>query len=104
MRLLRGLLAALLWILAGVLALVGLLLCVTLILLPLGVPVLAYARRVWAWAVRLMLPRMFTHPVQELTGAMDEHREKVTGTVSDAAGSTAKGSRKAAQRTRKQFT
>ena len=93
MRLLRGLLAALLWILAGVLALVGLLLCVTLILLPLGVP-----------AVRLMLPRMFTHPVQELTGAVDEQREKVTGTVSDAAGSTAKGSGKAAQRTRKQFT
>ncbi len=37
MRLLRGLPGAVLWILAAVLGLVGVLLCVTIILLPLGV-------------------------------------------------------------------
>ena len=40
MRLLRGLLGALLWILASVLGLVGVLLCVTIILLPVGIPAL----------------------------------------------------------------
>jgi hypothetical protein len=40
MRLLRGLIGAVLWILAALLGLVGLVLCVTVILLPVGIPVL----------------------------------------------------------------
>ena len=97
MKILRRLLGALLWVLAGLLALVGLLLCVTLILLPFGVPVLNYARRLWAWAVRLMLPRMFTHPVQELTGAVAGQGKKASGAASDALGSASKASQKAAR-------
>ena len=45
MRLLRGLLGAVLWILAALLGLVGFVLCVTVILLPLGIPLLGVARR-----------------------------------------------------------
>ena len=43
MRLLWGLLGALLWILASVLGLVGVLLCVTIILLPVGIPIVKIA-------------------------------------------------------------
>jgi hypothetical protein len=65
MRLLRGMLGLLLWILAGLLALVSLLLCVTIILLPLGIPLFRMSRSLFGKAVRLMLPRALAHPVKE---------------------------------------
>ena len=65
MRLLRGLCGALLWILAGLLGLVSLLLCVTIILLPLGIPLLRLTRTLFGKAIRLMLPRGLAHPVEE---------------------------------------
>ena len=68
MRLLRGLLGALLRIVAALLGLVGLVLCVTIILLPLGVPVLGLARRLITQAVQLMLPKSLAHPVKEKLG------------------------------------
>ncbi|WP_101951485.1 hypothetical protein [Mycobacterium sp. 3519A] len=67
MRLLRGLLGALLWIVAAVFGLLGVVLCVTVILLPLGVPLLGLARRLFTRAVQLMLPRSLAHPVDEIT-------------------------------------
>jgi len=66
MRLLRGLLGALLWILAAVLGLVGVLLCVTVILLPVGIPVVKFAGSLFVRSVRLMLPPAFAHPVDTL--------------------------------------
>jgi hypothetical protein len=57
MRLLRGLAGALLWIVALLLVLVAAILCVTLILLPLGLPLLGYARRLFTFSLRLMFPR-----------------------------------------------
>ncbi|HET6877652.1 MAG TPA: hypothetical protein VFH38_09000 [Jatrophihabitans sp.] len=57
MRLLRGLAGALLWIVALVLGLVAGILCITLILLPLGLPLLGYARRLFTLSLRLMFPR-----------------------------------------------
>jgi hypothetical protein len=54
MRLLRGLLGVLLWILAGLLGLVGVVLCVTIILLPLGIPVMKLAGRLFSLAGDLM--------------------------------------------------
>lgn len=66
MRLLRGLVGALLWILAALVGLVAVLLCVTVILLPLGIPLLMLSRRLFGQAVRLVLPRSVTHPAQEL--------------------------------------
>lgn len=65
MRLLRGLLGTLLWILAALVGLVAVILCVTVILLPLGIPLLGYARRLFSQAVRMMLPRAVAHPVKE---------------------------------------
>ncbi|AKS32455.1 hypothetical protein AFA91_11875 [Mycolicibacterium goodii] len=72
MRLLRGLLGALLWIVAAVLGLLGVLLCVTVILLPLGIPLAAFAGRLFGRAVRLMLPRPLAHPVREVTKSADK--------------------------------
>jgi hypothetical protein len=65
-RILRALGAALLWLLAVVVGLVACLLCVTLILLPLGLPLLRLAGRMFAKAAQLMLPRPVAHPVKEL--------------------------------------
>lgn len=57
MRLLRGLAGALLWLAALLLVVVAAILCVTLILLPLGLPLLGYARRLFRLSLRLMFPR-----------------------------------------------
>jgi uncharacterized membrane protein len=69
-RLLRGLLAVLVWLLALVLLLVAVLLCATLILLPLGIPLLRYALRLFGGGVRLTTSRKVTHPVDELHRAL----------------------------------
>ena len=45
MRILRGLGGAVLWLLAAVVGLVAVIMCVTVILLPLGIPLLGLARR-----------------------------------------------------------
>jgi hypothetical protein len=65
MRVLRGLGGSLLWILASVLGLVGVLLCVTLLLLPVGLVVLRVARKLYTRSVALMLPPAVSHPVKE---------------------------------------
>ena len=66
MRFLRGLLGGLLWVVASLVGLVAALLCVTLILLPVGIPLLRLSRRLFGAATGLMLPRALTHPVDEL--------------------------------------
>jgi hypothetical protein len=83
MRLLRGLLGALLWIVAALLGLVGFVLCVTVILLPLGIPLLVLARRLLTRAVALMLPRSLAHPVNEF-----EKTAKKKGRAAKAAASS----------------
>ena len=84
MRLLRGLLGALLWIAAALLGLVGLVMCVTLILLPVGIPVLGLSRRLITQAVQLMLPRAVAHPVKEASKKAKEKGEGVGSLVSDS--------------------
>jgi hypothetical protein len=66
MRFLRVLLGSLLWLVAGVVGLLGVVLCVTVILLPVGIPLLMLARRLFRMAMALILPRAAVHPVQEL--------------------------------------
>jgi hypothetical protein len=85
MRPLRGLLGAVLWILACVLGLVALVLCVTVILLPVGVPVLGVARRLFTCAVQLMLPRSLTHPVDEVTKMVTKKGRRARSVTSNAA-------------------
>jgi hypothetical protein len=64
-RLLRGMGGALLWIASALIGLVGFVLCLTIILLPVGIPVLGIARRMFSSSIRLMLPRAVAHPVKE---------------------------------------
>ena len=97
MRLVRGLGGALLWILASLLGLVAVLLCVTLILLPLGIPLLRVARRMWSTSVRLMLPRAVAHPVKETNRRGRKKREAMT----DGVTTTSKRARKKARKLRK---
>lgn len=99
MRLLRATLGALLWILGAVLALVALLLCATIVLLPVGVPLLMLSRRLVGQSVRLMLPRSLAHPVRGL----DKKGRKARSTLTDVAGKTAKKGRKVAKRQRKRL-
>ena len=64
-RALRWAAASLVGLVGGVLGLVGVLLCATLILLPLGIPVLFLARRLFRTAGQLVVPRSVRHPVEE---------------------------------------
>lgn len=65
MRLLRGLGGMLLWLVACLLGLVAVLLCATVLLLPVGIPALRLSRRLFQESVKLMLPRAVSHPGQE---------------------------------------
>jgi hypothetical protein len=66
MRLLRGLGALVVWLLTLVLLLVSALLCVTIVLLPLGIPLLLYTKKLFMVGLRLMTSRKVTHPIDEL--------------------------------------
>jgi len=98
MRLLRGLLGALLWILAGLLGLVGFVLCVSVILLPLGIPLLVVARRLMTRAVQFMLPRSLAHPVDEIAKTTKKKGRKARAATSAAADDIGKKARKLRKR------
>jgi hypothetical protein len=66
MRVLRAAGGSLLLVLAGVVGLLGVLLSVTLILLPVGIPLLFLARKLFKYSMTLFLPRAVRHPAQEL--------------------------------------
>jgi hypothetical protein len=88
MRLLRGIAGALLWIVSLLLMLVGVILCVTVILLPVGIPLLGYARRMFTGSLKLMAPRAVSHPIEQSEKAMKKRGHDV---------------RKSAKRTRKKL-
>jgi hypothetical protein len=91
MKALRWLGASLLWIVGGLLGLVGAILCVTIILAPLGIPILFLARRVFRVAGALVVPRKVRHPIEALSDA-----------ASDATSDLGKGARKRGKAARKQ--
>ena len=76
MRVIRGLLGALLWIIWTVLMLVAIVLCVTVILLPLGIPLFKLARRLIDKAILLMLPRPIADPAGSLKRGSKKARKK----------------------------
>jgi hypothetical protein len=92
MRVLRGLGGAVLWIVASVVGLLAVVLCVTVILLPVGIPLLLVAKRMFGKSVGLLLPRAVTHPVDEGSKKM----RKSGKDVSTKAGKASKASRKKA--------
>ncbi|MFC7495026.1 MULTISPECIES: hypothetical protein [unclassified Nocardioides] len=65
MRALRWAAASLLMVLAGVLGLLGAVLCVTVVLLPIGIPLVFLARKLFRAAGGLVVPRPVRHPVAE---------------------------------------
>lgn len=59
-----------------VLMLVAVILCATILLLPLGLPLLGYARRLFALSLRLILPRAVSHPVETANKAKERSGTK----------------------------
>ena len=84
MWILRALAGSLLWLLAGILGLVGAICCVTIILLPVGIPVLALAKRLFAYSMVLFLPRKVRHPVDELKKSASSQASDAVDKVKDA--------------------
>ena len=103
MRVLRGVGGAGLWIAASLLGLVGVVLCVTVILFPVGIPLLKTAGRLYRQAVQLMLPRALAHPVNEIGNAAKKRDRKLRSSTSDALADTTKHTRKVARKMRKQI-
>jgi hypothetical protein len=64
MKVFRMLGGSLLWILAGVTGLLGGLLTVTLLLAPLGIPLLFVARKLFRYSMRFFVPHELRHPAQ----------------------------------------
>lgn len=100
MRVLRGLGGSVLWILAGVLGLLGVVLSVTLILAPVGIPLLMLARRLFRYSMRLFLPREVRHPVQESGKSLRGGAKGAADAVASAAPDV-KGARKRGKKVRK---
>jgi hypothetical protein len=98
MRFPRAALGALTWVLAAVVGLLGALLCVTLIGLPLGIPLLRWARRMFTTAVRLMLPSHLAHPVKESKSAGRRRGRQAASKGKEATQKTSKTSRELASR------
>jgi hypothetical protein len=94
----------LLWIVAGLLGLVSLLLCVTIILLPLGISLFWLSRSMFGSAVGLMLPRAVAHPVKETRRAGRRHtpdRPDVSGRAEKVRKRTRKAGKKVGKNARK---
>jgi hypothetical protein len=64
MKALRVLGGSLLWILAGVTGLLGGLLTITLVLAPLGIPLLLVARKLLRYSMRFFVPHGLRHPAK----------------------------------------
>jgi hypothetical protein len=104
MRILRGLGGALLWLLASVIGLVAAILCVTVILLPLGLPLLGVARRMFGTAVQLLLPKPVAHPMASVKDSVAEAGSKVGSELSDTPKQLRKKSRELPFRKRRKLS
>ena len=100
MKPLRWMAAGLLWILAGLLGLVGGLLCVTIILLPLGIPILMLARRLFTRSAKLLVPRSVRHPADESGKAFKGRGKDVVEAAKSGTKAARKQGRKALKNTR----
>jgi len=77
---------------------------VTLLLLPLGLPLLRLVRRLFRMATRLMLPRAVTHPVEELGKGARKSGRRARSTSQDVASEVGRKGRRASRRLRKKLT
>jgi hypothetical protein len=93
--------AGLVWIVAGVVGLLGLVLSVTLILLPLGIPLLMLARKLGALATAMALPKSVRHPVETLSkkgSAMGDDAGKKTRSMASSGRKALQGATKSKRR------
>jgi len=74
---------------------------VTLILLPLGIPVLMLARKLFRYAMTMMLPRKVRHPVDELGKSARRGAKKTAKKTKSSASFDMKPLAKAGRKTRK---
>jgi hypothetical protein len=81
---------------------VSLLLCVTILLLPLGIPLFRLSRSMFGSAVRLMLPRGVAHPVKE-TKRQGRKRAPDAPDLSDRVAKAGKKSKKSGKKARKRM-
>jgi hypothetical protein len=95
MLLLRGLGASLLWIVAGLLGLLGVLLSATLILLPVGIPLLMLAKKVFGYSMVVLMPNRVRHPVQHAEKTAKGRLKRTGKQVKSAKNTAKKRSRKA---------
>jgi len=86
--------ASLLGLVGGLLGLVGAVLCVTIVLAPLGIPILFLARRLFRTAGQLVVPRGVRHPIDTLTEAASDKS-------SDLGKSARKSSKRATKKAKK---
>jgi hypothetical protein len=97
-RVLRALGGVLLWLLAAVVGLLGALLSVTLVLLPIGIPLLLLAKRLFTTSVQLLVSPKVAHPVREMQKASKRRGRDVTDAASDTTSDVVTKVRKAAKR------
>jgi hypothetical protein len=71
---------------------------VTIILLPLGIPLLGLSRRLMGVAVRLMLPRAVAHPVKETKKGLKSSGDKATRKTKEAGKAGKKAGREAGKK------
>jgi hypothetical protein len=98
MRVLRWLGAGLVATVGGLLGLVGVVLCVTVILLPLGIPVIMLARRMFGLATGMVVPRAVRHPVKELDRRGSKAGKRTRAATGDAAKDATRAGRRAARK------
>jgi len=104
MRVLRGLGGTVLWLFACVVGLVAVILCVTVLLLPVGIPLLKVARRMFGTALRLMMPRPLAHPLQSAKDSVSGTASKAGSSVSDTVERATTKPSKLPWRRRKRFS
>ena len=101
MRMMRGLGGALLWIVGCLVGLVAVLLCVTIILAPVGIMLFRVARRFIDKAILLMLPRPVAHPVQSLGRGSKRTRRKAEDAMPSVDVDTKKLGKRARKKSKK---
>jgi hypothetical protein len=101
MKALRWMLACLVWLLSGLVGLVGVVLCVTLILAPLGIPLLFVARRLFKLGGQLVVPRAVRHPIDTLQGAGSDAADTARKRGKKAGKDAGKAGKKAGKKARK---
>jgi hypothetical protein len=81
MKFLRWVAASLLGLVGAIVGLLGVVLTATLVLAPIGIPLLFLARRLLAASGRLVVPRVVRHPLQELDPTRSDAADEIRRTV-----------------------